>query len=176
MLTAALSFLLALLFLNSQVAFAHNWWHWHWHKNPLHLYVFGSHQAEAVAAIADWDSHIRDLKLHTKFKGHTDISVAGANFGPTGWGGLASIKNTSFDWWHYWDWSRIEHAHAVYNSYYGGTGGTGSGSDIRGIFCQEIGHTFGLDHSNTGDCMGKSYFNNINVTGPHNWADINAKY
>lgn len=167
---------LGLLFANVQVAFAHNWWQWHWHKNPVHIWVFGSNVPETVAAIADWGSHISDMKLHVQFRGHTDISAFGANFGNTGWWGLATIKNYSFDWWHYWNWSRIKHAHSAYNSYYGGTGGTGSGSDIRGVQCQEIGHTFGLDHSNTGDCMGKGYYNNINVTGPHNWSDMNAKY
>ena len=165
-----------LLFLNLQVAFAHNWGQWHWHKNPLHLWVYGSNQDEAVAAIRDWDSHIQHMQLHTQFKGHTDISVFGVNSGNTGWWGLATIVDYSFDWWHLWTWSRIEHAHATYNSFYGGTTGTGAGSDVRGVLCQEIGHTFGLDHSNTGDCMGKGYFNSVNVTGPHNWADMDAKY
>ena len=162
---------IGLLFLNAQVALGHDWGSWHWHKNPLHLFVFGSHQDEAVRAIADWDSHIKDMKLHTNFKGHTNISVFGSNWGDTGWGGLATIKDYSFGWWHRWTWSRIEHAHATYNSYDGG-----SSAHIQGILCQEIGHTFGLDHSDTGDCMGKSYFNNINTTGSHNWSDMNSKY
>jgi len=165
-----------LLAANMQIVFAHNWWDWHWHKSTLHLRVTGSHQNEAVSAIRDWDTNIRDLKLHTQFKTHTNISVFGAYFGATGWGGLATIEDYSFDWWHKWNYSRIEHAHATYNSYYGGTTGAGSNSDVRGVFCQEIGHAFGLDHSNTGDCMGKTYFNNINVTGSHNWSDINGKY
>lgn len=166
---------LVLLVANTQVAQAHNWWYWCWHKgSTLHAYVFGSHQAEAIAALRDWDVHT-DLNLHVTFH-HTHISVYGHNFGATGWGGLASIKDYSYDWWHHWRWCRIQHAHATYNSYYGGSTGTGSGSDVRGIFCQEIGHVLGLQHSNTGDCMGKSYFNNINITGPHNWSDINAKF
>ena len=52
LMTVALSVLLGLLFVNAQVALAHDWWHWHWHKSTLHLFVFGSHQPEAVAAIA----------------------------------------------------------------------------------------------------------------------------
>lgn len=174
--STAASIVLVLLLLNLKVVFAHDWGQWHWHTNPLHIWVWGSNQPEAVAAIADWDSHIQHMQLHTQFKGHTDISVFGANSGDTGWWGLATIENYSFDWWHLWTWSRIEHAHATYNSFYGGTTGTGSGSDVRGVLCQEIGHTFGLDHSNTGDCMGKGYFNSINVTGSHNWADMDAKY
>ncbi|HEX9272168.1 MAG TPA: hypothetical protein VGA01_08140 [Candidatus Binatia bacterium] len=159
-----------LVLLNVQLAYGHDWWWYCWHKgSTLGVWVYGSNQAEANAALNDWDSH-----THVNFSrpgSHTDISVWGANFGATGWWGLASIESTSYDWWHHWWWCRIEHAHARYNSYYGGTSG-----DIQGVLCQEIGHTLGLDHSNTGDCMGKSYYNNINVTGPHNWSDINSKF
>ncbi len=162
---------LALLGANVSLSYAHNWWHWHWHKSTLHVYVFGAQWRPTVAAIRDWDRHVRDLKLHTKFKGHTDISAFSGNYGATGWWGLASIEATSYDWWHFWDYSRIEHAHARFNSYYGGTT-----ADVQGVQCQEIGHTFGLHHSNTGDCMGKGYYNSINVTGSHNWSDINAKF
>lgn len=160
---------LGLLFINVQVS-AHNWWIWCWHKgSSLGVWVYGSNQTEANQALDDWDSHT-DLSLPRR-SSHTDISVFGSNWGSTGWWGLATIEDSSYDWWHHWWWCRIQHAHATYNSFYGGTS-----ADVRGVFCQEIGHTFGLDHSNTGDCMGKSYFNNINVTGPHNWSDINAKF
>lgn len=173
---AALSIvILVLLAGNIQVAFAHNWGNWCWHKgSTLKVWVAGTHQAEANAALNDWASHT-DVNFSNQ-SSHTWISVLGGNYGATGWWGLASIEDSSFDWWHHWQWCRIEHAHSRYNSYYGGTGGTGANSDIRGVQCQEIGHTLGLDHSNTGDCMGKSYYNNINVTGSHNWADINAKF
>lgn len=170
-----LSILVLTLFVaNIKVAYAHDWWIWCWHHNPLGVWVYGSNQAEANAAIADWDSHSHVNFTHKS--SHTDISCFGANFGATGWWGLASIEGYDYDWWHHWWWCRINHAHCRYNSFYGGTGGTGAGSDIRGVFAQEMGHCIGLDHSNTGDCMGKSYFNNINVTGPHNWSDVNSKF
>ena len=51
-----------------------------------------------------------------------------------------------------------------------------SQQDIQGIFCQEIAHGWGLGHSNTGDCMGKTYYNNINYYGPHNSADFYNMY
>ena len=162
---------LALLLLNVQIAFAHQWWVWHWHTNTLHLWVYGQYWPQHVAAIQDWDSHVSDLHLHTNFKDHTDISVFDGNFGATGWWGLASIESYDFDWWHLWCWCKITHAHSRFNSYYGGTL-----ADVQGVMCQEVGHTYGLDHSNTGDCMGKGYYNSINVTGPHNWSDINAMY
>jgi hypothetical protein len=168
--TAMVGVVVMLLLLNVQLASGHDWWWYCWHRgSTLGVWVYGSNQAEANAALNDWDSH-SDVNF-SRPGSHTNLSVWGANFGATGWWGLASIEDTSYDWWHHWWWCRVEHAHARYNSFYGGSSG-----DIRGVFCQEIGHTLGLDHSNTGDCMGKSYYNNINVTGPHNWSDINSKF
>src|SRR6185436_11924155 len=62
--------------------------------------------------------------------------VFNANSGNTGWGGLASITNYS--------WTT---------------------NAARGVHCQEVGHTFGLDHSNDGGCMGGGY-----------WYDIGTHY
>ena len=52
----------------------------------------------------------------------------------------------------------------------------------RGVQCQEIGHTFGLDHSPHG-CMGKGYFPGLsnnepisNVVVGHSDTDLNSKY
>jgi predicted Zn-dependent protease len=132
------------------------------------VYTWGSNQSEINKALNDWDSKT-DVNFN-KVSSHTELSVAGSNFGATGWWGLATIKKSSYDWWHHWRWCRIEHAHAVYNSYYGG-----ASHDIHGVLCQEIGHTLGLGHSNNG-CMGKSYYNNINHTVSHNWKDVNAKF
>ncbi|MGH7410905.1 MAG: hypothetical protein ACREJ6_07605 [Candidatus Methylomirabilis sp.] len=173
LIVAALSVVVvALLALNIRLAFAHQWWAWHFHS-PINILVspWNSHFQQHIAAAADWDSHVSDLKLRVNFKQHTDVSMLDGNYGATGWWGLASIEGYTYDWWHWWCWCLITHAHATFNNYYGG-----SAADIQGVQCQEVGHTFGLDHSNTGDCMGKGYFNNINVTGPHNWADINAMY
>jgi hypothetical protein len=172
--TAALSVLvIALLIGNYNLAFGHKWWKWHWDKSTIRVWIQNC-ETEAEAARADWDGHT-DLSL-PRLTSHTDISVWCDNFGKTGWWGLASIEDSEFDWWHCFWWCRIKHGHARFNTYYGGTTGTGSGSDKRGVLCQEIGHLFGLDHSNTGDCMGKGYWNSINVTGSHNWGDVNSMY
>ncbi|MCA9473650.1 MAG: hypothetical protein MRJ96_08700 [Nitrospirales bacterium] len=161
---------LGLLTLNAQVLDAHQWGSWHWDKRTLGMYYWGSHQTQAKASVQDWDSHT-DLSLPTK-SSHTDISVFGQNSGATGWAGLASIKSYEFDWWHKWCWCRIKHAHAQYNSYYGY-----SNSNAQGVFCQEVGHTFGLDHSNTNGCMAKGYYSpSSNVSNSHNWSDINSMY
>jgi predicted Zn-dependent protease len=162
-----------LLLANAHLAFGHPWWKWHWDKQTIGVGIWNCFE-DAEAARNDWDAPT-DLSLPTSSV-HTDISVWCDDFGNTGWGGLASIEHASFDFWHCFWWCRVEHGHARFNSYYSGSTGGGVNSDRRGVLCQEIGHVLGLDHSDTGDCMGKGYFNNINVTGPHNWNDINAMY
>jgi hypothetical protein len=159
----------ALLAANVGVASAHQWSNWHWDKSGpmivIQNYIFGTNTAQAELARQDGWNKIGILYNYS-VNYHTDVSVFGGNYGPTGWWGLASIEDA--DWgWHCFGWCHIGHAHARYNSYYGGTA-----ADIQGVFCQEIGHAWGLDHSNTGDCMGKGYFNNINVYGPHNNTDF----
>lgn len=159
---------------NGHLAVAHWWWYWHWDKSTIGVAIW-NYAADAGAARVDWNNNT-DLTLPLSGV-HTDISAFGGNYGNNGWWGLASIESAGIDWpWHcgalfFAPACRIVHGHARYNSFYGG-----SAADRQGVFCQEIGHLFGLDHSNTGDCMGKGYYNAINVTGPHNWADINARY
>lgn len=157
--------------LNISVASAHNWWYWCWHTgSTINVRVFGSYQSEALAALFDWDTHT-DVNFN-RVTSHTELSVYGANWGAVSWDGLATIVDSSYDWWHHWRYCEIDHAHATYNTY---RSGSHSNHDIHGIFCQEIGHTLGLDHSDDG-CMGKGYFNNLNHTVPHNWRDINSKF
>lgn len=86
--------------------------------------------------------------------GHSgeETYVFNANSGNTGWGGLASITNYSG--------CTILRATAQLNTYYSWTTNA-----ARGVHCQEVGHTFGLDHSNDGGCMGGGY-----------WYDIGTHY
>ena len=161
---------LGLLALNVQVSNAHKWGSWHWDKSTIGMWVTGTYQTQSKAAIADWDSHT-DLSLPLK-SSHNDVSVFDGNYGATGWAGLASILEYEFDWWHNCCWCSIKHAHAKYNSYYGY-----STANIQGVQCQEVGHTFGLDHSNTGGCMAKGYYSgSSNYTNSHNWSDVNRMY
>jgi hypothetical protein len=167
---------LALLTANIGAASAHQWGSWHWDKTGPQIviqeYIYGTNQDEAEFSRQDGWNKISIL-YNYRVNYHTDVSVFGGNFGATGWWGLASIEDS--DWsWGCFGWCHIAHAHARYNSYYGGT--TGYGGDVQGVFCQEVAHTWGLDHSNTGDCMGKGYYNNENFYGPHNNADFYNMY
>lgn len=158
---------------NLYVAQAHQWSNYHWDKSGptivIQNYNFASNWQAAENARQDGWNKIGILYNYS-VNYHTNISVFDGNYGATGWGGLASLEDR--DWgWHCFGWCHIAHAHARYNSYYGG-----SQADIQGIFCQEIGHGWGLDHSNTGDCMGKGYYNNINVYGGHNNTDFFNMY
>jgi len=164
MLTSAVALLLV-----ANVATAHRWWKWHQHEYSNGVWNTASRHAEAEAALNDWRA-CSGFSMPSK-SSHTDISVFDGNYGATGWSGLAEIKHHGWDWGD-WRYSRIKHGHARYNAYYGGSGGTGTNSDIRGIFCQEIGHVWGLGHSNNG-CMGKTYYNNSNVVDrAHSCADV----
>lgn len=157
-LTAAVS--MPLVFVNTNSASAHQWGNWKWNRSTIQVWNSASNSSLANQALNDWDGHTV-LSL-PRTGSHSDISVADGYYGNTGWGGLATIIDSSG--------SYITHAHAEVNLSY-----NPSASRILGIFCQEIGHTFGLDHSNDG-CMGLSYYNNLTTTVPHNWNDINSMY
>jgi hypothetical protein len=104
----------------------------------------------ATAAINEWNASTI-LNISSVSSGEETYSFA-ANSGNTGWGGLASITNYSG--------CTILRATAQLNTYY-----AWSSNGARGVFCQEVGHTFGLDHSNDGGCMGGGY-----------WYDISTHY
>lgn len=158
---------------NVQVARAHQWGSNHWHKSGGHIEIRNYNTAAnwwaAEYARQDGWNKIGILYNYNTSE-HTDISVFDGNWGPTGWWGLATLERLDFDRG-CMCYRHIAHAHARYNSYYGGTQ-----ADIQGVFCQEIAHGWGLDHSNTSDCIGKGYYNNINTYGPHNNDDFFNMY
>jgi hypothetical protein len=106
--------------------------------------------SNASAAVSDWNN-LTILNLSSVGSGE-ETYVFNANSGNTGWGGLASITNYSG--------CTILRATAQLNTYYSWTANA-----ARGVHCQEVGHTFGLDHSNDGGCMGGGY-----------WYDIGTHY
>jgi hypothetical protein len=120
--------------------------------------------SSATNAINEWNSSTI-LNISSVGSGE-ETYVFAANSGNTGWGGLASITNYSG--------CTILRATAQLNTYYSWTSNA-----ARGVFCQEVGHTFGLDHSNDGGCMGGGYWYDIGthytlVSGNIN--EINSMY
>lgn len=148
----------------ASAASAHKWGNWHWNRYgssvTIQAYNTATYRAEASAAINDWSANT--ILYVPQVNYHTDLSVFDGNYGPTGWGGLAEIINYSG--------SHITHGHARLNYYY-----SYSSNMKRGIQCQEVGHLFGLDHSNDG-CMGLGYYNSLYYTVAHNWNDIYSMY
>lgn len=158
-------------------ASAHPWgpspygYHWNRYGSSVTIGIYntstGRYYTTSQAAKNDWDSNTI-LYLPNR-SSHTDISVFNANSGATGWAGLASIES-----WENLALNHIGHVHSQVNTYYANSY---SDSYVQGIYCQEIGHGFGLDHSNTGDCMGLGYYSSTTYyTGPHNWNDIYNVY
>jgi len=152
------------LVLASSAAVAHNWGCWIQPDRTVYVRNTATYSSQANAAINEWNADT--ILSLPKVSYHTDISVYDGNYGATGWGGLASIESYSG--------CTILHGHATLNYYY-----SYSSNGKRGVFCQEIGHLFGLDHSNDGGCMGGGYWYDINTyynVVSHNINDIASKY
>lgn len=150
--------------LAGSAALAHQWGSWHWNRYgstvTINIYNTATYRTEANRAISDWDSNT--LLSLPQVNSHTDISNFDGNYGNTGWGGIAEIINYSG--------SHITHGHSRLNYYY-----SYSSTQKQGVFCQELGHLFGLTHSNDG-CMGMGYYNSLYYTVQHNWTDISNMY
>lgn len=149
--------------LAGQAAQAHQWGCWSQADRNIKIRnVAGS---QASSAISDWNN-MTILNISSVSSGE-EIYVFNANSGNTGWAGLATITSYSG--------CTIRRATAQVNTYYYSSTSTAA----RGIHCQEVGHGFGLDHSNDGGCMGAGYW--YSVTGAyrpvtHNVNDIASMY
>lgn len=145
---------------------AHDWGCWIQATRTVQAWNNSTMKAEATAAINDWNNNTVLSVYDVGY--HTTISVFDGYFGSTGWGGLASIESSSG--------CVITHGHARVNLSY-----NPSSNAAQGIFCQEVGHLFGLTHSNDGGCMGGGYYYDIGTypgysVVQHNIDDIAAKY
>lgn len=155
-LSAALAAIVLTFALGASSASAHQWGSWHWNKGgsyiPLYTYNYASTSATAERARADIHARPHPIWLNTASQ-HTNISIFDDNVAGASYCGLAEIIN--------YTGSHITHAHARYNRACGGNSGTGP-NYAQGVYSQEIGHTLGLDHSNTGDSMGLGYYSGSN--------------
>ncbi len=151
-------------------SFSHDWYcnsvgsgpyAWHWNRTaPLTIEVNNNaaNWNDADNARADWDGSATIWLDLPSVNYHTEISVFDGWYGDTGWAGKAELIETSNP-------CHIVHGHAKYNTYYSGS------SEYK------QGHLFGLDHINTGDCMGLGYYSSTwYYVGDHNVDDILAKY
>ena len=149
--------------LAAEAAQAHQWGCWIQRDRNIAIRNAGGSQASA--AISDWNS--MTILNFTSVSSGEEIYVFNANSGATGWAGLARITNYSG--------CNIIRATAQVNTYYYSSTSTAA----RGIHCQEIGHGFGLDHSNDGGCMGAGYWYSVtNAYRPvsHNVNDVGSMY
>lgn len=150
--------------LAADAAQAHQWGCWSQADRNIKIRN-ASGGSQAGSAISDWNN-MTILNFSYVSSGE-EIYVFNANSGATGWAGLASITSYSG--------CTIRRATAQVNTYYY----SGTSTAARGIHCQEIGHGFGLDHSNDGGCMGAGYWYSVTSAYrpvSHNVSDVGTMY
>jgi len=161
-----LALIFALAAFPASVSANHSWGKYHWARtsNPFTLKtgdnVNSAWDSYLNEAISDWNpSTVLDL---TKVAGSTNgstcaptsgrIEVCNAAYGTTGWLGVAQIWTTRG--------SHIAQGTAKMNDTYFNQAQYNTPAWRRLVMCQEIAHTFGLDHQdenfnnpNLGTCM-----------------------
>jgi hypothetical protein len=120
--------------------------------------------SEARAAIDDWNnSTILNISYVTSGE---ETYVSNGTTGPTGWGAIVTITKSIG--------CTILMATVQLNNYY-----AYNSNAARGAFCDGLGHTFGLDHSNDGGCMGGGIWYDMSThyyVVSHNVNDIGTLY
>jgi len=146
----------------------HSWGGYHWARtaNPFTLKVgnnlTANWQTQFDTALADWSSSsVMNLTEVAGTAGRNCKMVAGTvqvcnrTYGNNGWLGLASINITGG--------THITQGSAKMNDTYFNTSFYNNPNEKLHVMCQEVGHTFGLDHQSTdgsslNTCM--DYFSN----------------
>ena len=153
----------------------HSWNGYHWARttNPFRVQlgdnVSGLWDGMLVTASNDWSqSTVLDTPIvagGTKARSCRPTSgrveVCSASYGNTGWLGLAQIWITGGE--------HIVQGVVKNNDYYFGSSSYqyNNTAEMQHVICQEIGHTFGLDHQSTSGaslntCM--DYYHNTNAS------------
>ncbi len=114
-----------------------------------------------------------DLTLRsTSNPSYVDVYVWGANYGSTGWAGLASVIRSQWDW-HCWSYCGLSLVYARYNNNYRSS----NSWYAQKVFCHELGHAFGFDHNSSGGCMISGYWPSLdNRPSSHDVRDVNSRY
>lgn len=218
--------LLGLLIANLVVLPRSSWAHWWWRGCDCHYFIeestievslgWPSWQDEGKREVLEDYSTNTDVTLvEVPWYSDNDIAMYSPRtvrwnifgfeyrtkgYGITGWWGLALTEDLDPDNDYCGtipNWAEINHGHALFNWYYGTGGGTtGTDSDFRGVFCQEVGHLLGLGHccdesdcEDPGDCpsscgcLAKGYCpcsspssSGRNTLGTHEISHINSFY
>jgi hypothetical protein len=143
--------------LPSLVLGTHSWGGYHWARtsNPFTLKlgdnVSGPWDAMLGKASSDWSTS--DVLDTTIVAGSANprncrattgmVQVCSASYGNTGWLGVAGIYITGG--------THITKGYVKNNDYYFGSSSYqyNNTAEMQHVICQEIGHTFGLDHQST---------------------------
>lgn len=191
---AMITFLAVIILPVSSIA-SHSWGGYHWARrsNPFTLKVgrnITSNWTTAFnTAVSDWNA-ASVMNLSAVTGGTTasrcamvagTIQVCNSTYGSTGWLGLASINLASGT-------THITQGTAKMNDTYFNTSTYNNPNEKLHVMCQEIGHTFGLDHTSTNGtsqntCM--DYFSNTGAnagstasTHPnsHDYSELSSIY
>src|SRR5581483_7941575 len=146
---------------------SHSWVDYHWARtaNPFTVElddnVTSTWESYLTTASSDWNvsAKVKNVVLHGSFGSKrscgpatSHVEVCNATYGNTGWLGIASISITTGD--------HISRGYVKLNDTYFNTAQYNTPQWRRLVTCQEVGHTFGLDHQDTnfdnpnlGTCM-----------------------
>ena len=138
----------------------HQWSDYHWNKEGtsiLTLNVGDNHTGTWPGLLSDVGISWNEfggwyLAINVVAGGTGDIESFNANYGDTGWLGLASIWTTRGKNKH------ITRGESKMNEFYvtlAGYSGFNETIEFKHVLCQEIGHTFGLDHNREGSIGGE---------------------
>jgi hypothetical protein len=158
----------------TQASANHSWGGYHWSRttNPFTLKlgdnVSGAWDAMLATASSDWskstvlDTQIVSGRARPKSCRPTSgrVEVCSANYGNTGWLGVAQIWITGG--------THLTQGTVKNNDYYFGSSSYRyNTAEMQHVICQEIGHTFGLDHqdesgASLNTCM--DYYHNTSAS------------
>ncbi|MDQ3932282.1 MAG: hypothetical protein M3252_05530 [Actinomycetota bacterium] len=144
-----------LTLMGGSLAEASHWWNgykWATTDGVVDLYadvsqVQGEWARATGEVIRDWDNAAR-VEIDTSPAGKQGmVTVRSASYGPNGWLGVAMVSLEG---------RRIIGGRVLLNEWYWSNGFVTAPQARQHVFCQEVGHVFGLDHQDAQSCMNDS--------------------